>query len=162
GQVERGVGATVGVPHVQPDRDRDRSGDDDRQDADLQVLDETIRDAEGPGPVLWVGEEADELVHQRAPARARDQGVIRRSTRTRRKSALNASRIDSTAPRMSFVGKKVWMPSVISWPRPPNASPRTATIVASPIVVTVARRTPAIINGTASGSSTRSSRWRRV
>ena len=37
-----------------------------------------------------------------------------------------------------------------------------AAIVASEIVVTVATRTPAMIAGTASGSSTRRSDWRRV
>ena len=49
----------------------------------------------------------------------------------------------------------------MNWPRPPNESPRTAATVASPIVVTLASRTPAMISGTASGSSTRQSRSRR-
>ena len=40
------------------------------------------------------------------------------------------------------------MPSVMSWPRPPNESPRTAATVARPIVVTLASRMPAMISGT--------------
>ena len=43
----------------------------------------------------------------------------------------------------------------MNWPNPPNESPRIDATVASPIVVTVARRMPGDISGTASGSSTR-------
>ena len=46
----------------------------------------------------------------------------------------------------------------MSWPSPPNEWPRTDDDVARPIVVTLASRSPASISGTASGSSTRTSR----
>ena len=48
-------------------------------------------------------------------------------------------------------------------PQPPNVSaPMYAATVTRPIVVTAARRTPAMISGVASGSYTRSSRARGV
>ena len=47
-------------------------------------------------------------------------------------------------------------------PNPPKVSPRIEATVARPIVVTVASRIPDMISGTASGSSTRSSRCLRV
>ena len=50
----------------------------------------------------------------------------------------------------------------MNWPSPPNESPRIEATVARPIVVTSASRMPAIISGTASGSSIRRSRSQRV
>ena len=40
-----------------------------------------------------------------------------------------ASSTESTAPSTYFVGKKVWRPSVMSWPRPPKLEPRVEAVI---------------------------------
>ena len=92
---------------------------------------------------------------------ARVQGVARRWTATSDRSTATASSIDGTAPNSISVGKKCRQPSKMKKPRPPNRSPIVAVIATSPIVDTQATRSPAMISGVASGSSTRHSRCRR-
>ena len=60
-------------------------------------------------------------------------------------------------PTVSGVRKSRLKPSSMSAPSPPW--PMSAVTVTRPMVVTVAMRMPAMIAGSASGSSTRSS-WR--
>ena len=62
-------------------------------------------------------------------------------------------------PTVSGVWKSRWKPSWMSCPSPPW--PMSAVTVTRPMVVTVAMRTPAMIAGNASGSSTRRS-WPRA
>ena len=115
-------------------------------------------------PVQWAGSRKKATMSSisAAPARARAHGVTTRSTRTSRKSAANARSDRQDRAEVGLGREERLEPSVMNWPSPPNVSPRTAATVARPIVVTLASRMPAMISGTASGSSTRSSRCRRV
>ena len=70
-----------------------------------------------------------------------------------------ASATDPTVPTTIGVGKLRLSPSLISEPNPP--SPTSEVTVTSPTVVTVAMRSPATIDGVASGRSTRRTRRHR-
>ena len=87
-------------------------------------------------------------------------GVRKRCTITISTSAISASAIASRLAATNSVLAPVWIALKIGAPSPSGVM--NAAMVASEIVVTVATRTPAMIAGTASGSSTRVSDWRRV
>src|SRR5919107_2173539 len=114
---------------IQADRNGDQRREGDREPRDHEVLEEPVRDPGRAGPGRRIREEGDEVVHQRTPARACAHGDTNRSNRTNRKSAANARITESAAPSRYWVGKKLWRPSVISWPSPPKEFPRTAAIV---------------------------------
>ena len=91
---------------------------------------------------------AQQLHRASAPTRTEP-----RSTRVSDTSATIAISDVSSPPTTIFVANVCWMPSKISVPSPPALT--YPAIVAIPITVTVAIRSPATITGVASGSSTR-------
>ncbi|MNS94377.1 hypothetical protein D3C72_1285920 [compost metagenome] len=88
-----------------------------------------------------------EFDHRRIPF-----GVSARCNHCRKASATMASRLTRTAPTASLL-MLLWLIACrISTPRPP--APMMAAMVATPIFITTAVRTPPRITGTASGRST--------
>ena len=66
--------------------------------------------------------------------RIRVHGVTRTLETDEQEVGGEREQDDSPAPSRYFVGKNVWRPSVISWPRPPNVSPpMIEATVASPM-----------------------------
>src|SRR5450432_1479307 len=76
------------------------------------------------------------------------------------RSAMIARPAAGSAPARIRVVSTIATPRKISVPSPPP--PTAAPIVATPIAITVAMRSPPMIDGNASGSSTSKSRWRSV
>src|ERR1700690_2417291 len=83
-----------------------------------------------------------------------------RSIHPRPPSATTAMSAAGIAPARISIESRVAKPRNIKTPNPP--APIAAAIVAGPMVVTVATRTPARIVGAASGNSTSTSSWRPV
>ena len=90
--------------------------------------------------------------------RARVQGVMERWTMRMIPSRTTASSTQSPPAKTTFVLNAFCASS--GSPRPP--APAKNASAASPTVVVVAIRSPAMIAGSASGSSTRHSSWRSV
>src|SRR6185295_11700577 len=92
----------------------------------------------------------------RLPATRRQQQAQaadnRRSIHSNPSSAANANAAAGSAPASTVVLSNIAIPRKMNTPSPPP--PIAAAIVAVPIVVTVAIRSPTTIDGIANGSST--------
>src|SRR5258705_4096921 len=141
----------AGVPEEQADRQRDEHADQHRETGHREVLEDPGLHGVRPLIVRRVDEPARNVAEQRHATRV--HGVSRPCTRTSSASATTARATERTAPAISSVVKKRWSPMRMRNPKPP--CPISAVTVTSPMVLTVATRTPAMMTAAASGSSIR-------
>ena len=87
-------------------------------------------------------------------------GAVARSTKARAPSTTRASAAAGIAPDRIILVSARANPATIGYPSPP--APMNAAKVAAPTVMTAAVRTPAMIDGAARGSRTRTSRCQPV
>src|SRR5579884_2526152 len=163
-EVDRHERTPMDVAKPRPDRDRDRESDRDPDPRDLQRLERQVNERRQRRLTRDLPVAADELQRldecvggeQDHVPPARVHGVSSRWVITRSPSAASASPTAIPPATISSVlNTSFEIADRIGAPRP-SLSINDAT-VASEITVTVAIRTPAMIAGSASGSSTRSS-----